>query len=76
LAVRQLLLDEYGIEVGGGFGPLKGHLLRIGLMGYNSSRKSVDTVLAALEHILPRCGYQVPAGAALAAADVVYRDRD
>ncbi|HLZ55731.1 MAG TPA: alanine--glyoxylate aminotransferase family protein [Ktedonosporobacter sp.] len=74
-AVRQLLLDEYGIEVGGGFGPLKGHLLRIGLMGYNSSRKSVDTVLAALEHILPRCGHQVPAGAALDAADVVYRDR-
>src|SRR5213082_425413 len=46
LAIRKALLDEYSIEVGGGFGALKGRLIRIGLMGYNSSRKNVDTVLA------------------------------
>ncbi len=75
LAVRKGLLEEYNIEIGGGFGPLKGRLIRIGLMGYNSSRKNVDTVLAALEHILPRCGLQPTPGAALAAADEVYKSR-
>lgn len=73
LAIRKALLDEYSIEIGGGFGALQGRLIRIGLMGYNSCRKNVDTILAALEHILPRCGLTPPAGAALAAADAVYR---
>jgi alanine-glyoxylate transaminase/serine-glyoxylate transaminase/serine-pyruvate transaminase len=71
--VRQQLLEQYSIEIGGGFGPLKGRLIRIGLMGYNACRKNVDTVLAALEHVLPSCGWQPPIGAALAAADAVYR---
>ncbi len=75
LAIRKGLLDEYNIEVGGGFGALKGRLIRIGLMGYNSNRKNVDTVLAALEHVLPRSGLTPPAGAALAAADAVYKER-
>src|SRR2546421_9631252 len=73
LAIRKGLLDEYNIEIGGGFGPLKGRLIRIGLMGYNSCRKNVDTVLAALEHVLPRSGLTPHAGAALAAADSVYK---
>jgi alanine-glyoxylate transaminase/serine-glyoxylate transaminase/serine-pyruvate transaminase len=73
LAIRKGLLEEYSIEVGGGFGPLKGRLIRIGLMGYNSCRKNVDTVLAALEHVLPRSGFTPPVGAALAAADSVYQ---
>ncbi len=75
MAVRKGLLEEYNIEIGGGFGPLKGRLLRIGLMGYNSCRKNVDTVLAALEHVLPRCGFEPHVGAALAAADAVYKGR-
>ncbi len=73
LAIRQGLLDEYNIEIGGGFGQLHGHLIRIGLMGYNSCRKNVDTVLSALEHVLPRCGFTPHTGAALAAADAVYK---
>jgi len=73
LAIRKGLLEEYSIEVGGGFGPLKGRLIRIGLMGYNSCRKNVDTVLAALEHVLPRSGFTPQVGAALAAADSVYQ---
>src|SRR5438874_1675581 len=73
LAVRQRLLEEYDIEIGGGFGPLKGRLLRIGLMGYNSCRKNVDTVLSALEHVLQGPGFQPHVGAALAAADAVYK---
>src|SRR5262249_21654360 len=75
-AVRNALLEEYDIEIGGGFGPLKGRLLRIGLMGYNASRKNVDTVLAALEHVLPRCGFTPRAGAALAAAGAIYKQKD
>lgn len=75
LAIRNGLLNEYSIEIGGGFGPLKGRLIRIGLMGYNSCRKNVDTVLSALEHVLPRSGLQPQAGAALAAADAVYKTR-
>jgi len=77
-AIRKALLDEYSIEIGGGFGALKGRLIRIGLMGYNSSRKNVDTVLAALEHVLPRSGFKPTAGAALTAltaADAVYKAR-
>src|SRR6266700_1103970 len=73
LAVRQRLLEEYNIEIGGGFGALKGHLLRIGLMGYNSCCKNVDTVLSALEYLLQGPGFQPHVGAALAAADAVYK---
>ena len=75
VAVRNGLLEEYDIEVGGGFGPLKGRLLRIGLMGYNSNRKNVEVVLSALEHILPRCGFTPNSGAALPAVDAVYKSR-
>ena len=71
--VRKLLLDEYSIEIGGGFGALKGRLIRIGLMGYNSTPKNVYTILSALEHVLPRCGFQLEAGAALKAVDAFYQ---
>ncbi|HEX9132410.1 MAG TPA: alanine--glyoxylate aminotransferase family protein [Ktedonobacteraceae bacterium] len=75
LAIRNSLLDEYSIEVGGGFGALKGRLIRIGLMGYNSSRKNVDTILSALEHVLPRSGFQPAIGAAISAADAIYKTK-
>ena len=72
LALRRHLLNAYDIEVSGGIGKLQGHLLRIGLMGYNANRKNVTALLAALEHVLPQCGLTPTAGAALAAADAVY----
>ena len=75
MALRNGLLEEYSIEVGGGFGALKGRLIRIGLMSYNSCHKNVDTVLSALEHVLPRSGFKPNPGAALAAADAVYKAR-
>ncbi|WP_052887848.1 pyridoxal-phosphate-dependent aminotransferase family protein [Thermogemmatispora carboxidivorans] len=70
--LRQQLLTGYSIEVGGGLGSLKGQLLRIGLMGYNACRKNVETVLAALEQLLPSYGWPVQAGTALTAAAAVY----
>ena len=71
-AMRKMLLNEYSIEIGGGLGKLQGRLIRIGLMGYNSSKKNVDTILSALEHVLPQNGFSPLAGMALAAADAVY----
>jgi alanine-glyoxylate transaminase/serine-glyoxylate transaminase/serine-pyruvate transaminase len=51
-AIRRQLLERYGIEIAGGFGPLAGKIWRIGLMGYSSRRENVLTLLAALEELL------------------------
>lgn len=75
MAIRNALLNDYDIEIGGGFGNLQGHLIRIGLMGYNSNRKNVSTMLSALEHVLPQSGHTPTPGAGLAAADAVYKGR-
>ncbi len=73
-AGRKLLLSEFGIEIGGGLGDLKGKAWRIGLMGYNSRPGIVLLLLGALEQCLARAGAKVPAGAAVAAANAVYTD--
>jgi alanine-glyoxylate transaminase/serine-glyoxylate transaminase/serine-pyruvate transaminase len=52
--VRKRLLEQYGIEIGAGLGPLAGKVWRIGLMGSSSSPASVDRVLAALGEVLGR----------------------
>ena len=66
--VRRQLLDEFNIEIAGGFGPLKGKIWRIGLMGYASQRSNVLLVLAALEKVLLDQGFRAPAGAGVGAA--------
>ena len=72
LAVRKRLLADWGIEIGGGLGSLKGQAWRIGLMGYGSRQANVTLVLAALETCLRDLGHKVSPGAALAAASGVY----
>jgi alanine-glyoxylate transaminase/serine-glyoxylate transaminase/serine-pyruvate transaminase len=72
LTVRRRLLKDWGIEVGGGLGPLKGKAWRIGLMGHSSRRSNVTLVLSALETCLLDLGCRVEPGAALHAADEVY----
>jgi alanine-glyoxylate transaminase/serine-glyoxylate transaminase/serine-pyruvate transaminase len=70
-----VLLDECNIEIGGGLGPLKGKVWRIGLMGESSTEANVLLLLSALERILPRAGLErkaIQAGAALAAAAGIY----
>jgi len=52
VGVRKRLLNEYNIEIAGGFGPLKGQIWRIGLMGFSSRRENVTLLLAALRNIL------------------------
>jgi alanine-glyoxylate transaminase/serine-glyoxylate transaminase/serine-pyruvate transaminase len=51
-AVRRRLLEEYGIEIGGGLGPLAGKAWRIGLMGHGATVRNVDLFLTALRQIL------------------------
>ena len=50
--VRRRLLQDYNIEIAGGFGPLAGAVWRIGLMGHSSRRENVVTLLGALHEIL------------------------
>ena len=50
--VRRRLLQDYNIEIAGGFGPLAGAVWRIGLMGHSSRRENVVTLLGALDEIL------------------------
>jgi alanine-glyoxylate transaminase/serine-glyoxylate transaminase/serine-pyruvate transaminase len=51
-ALRRRLLEQYNIEIAGGFGPLAGKVWRIGLMGHSSRRENVVLLLAALERLL------------------------
>jgi alanine-glyoxylate transaminase/serine-glyoxylate transaminase/serine-pyruvate transaminase len=66
--VRNQLLDEFNIEIAGGFGPVKGKIWRVGLMGYCSQKPFVLLFLAALEKILLDQGFRVPSGAGVGAA--------
>ncbi|MEI7683468.1 MAG: alanine--glyoxylate aminotransferase family protein [Planctomycetota bacterium] len=72
LSVRKRLLDDFGIEFGGGLGDFKGKVWRIGIMGYNSRPSCVLLALAALEQCLMRVGYKVQPGAGVAAANKSY----
>ena len=66
--VRQQLLNEFNIEIAGGIGKTKGHIWRVGLMGYSSQNTNVLLFLAAIEKVLLDQGRRVPAGAGVAAA--------
>ncbi len=52
VAVRKRLLYEFGLEIGGGLGDLKGKIWRIGTMGASATRRNVALLIIALEHIL------------------------
>lgn len=54
LAVRKQLLNDYNLEIAGGFGPLVGKIWRIGLMGYSSRLENVMLLLAALREVLKK----------------------
>jgi alanine-glyoxylate transaminase / serine-glyoxylate transaminase / serine-pyruvate transaminase len=66
--VRNQLLDEFNIEIAGGFGPIKGKIWRVGLMGHCSQKTNVLLFLAALEKTLIDQGFRVPSGAGVGAA--------
>jgi alanine-glyoxylate transaminase / serine-glyoxylate transaminase / serine-pyruvate transaminase len=73
VAVRKQLLQEFGIEIGGGLGPWKGKAWRIGLMGHGSQPANVLLFLAALERCLTSQGYAFSAGDSIAAANAFYQ---
>lgn len=55
-AARRRLLDEFGLEIGGGLGEFAGRVWRIGLMGYGARPANVRACLGALEAVLDRQG--------------------
>lgn len=50
--LRRRLLDAHGIEVGAGLGPLAGKIWRVGLMGENARKQSVERLAGALDQEL------------------------
>lgn len=70
--LRSALLQDYGIEIGTSFGPLRGRIWRIGTMGCNARRDAVLTTLAALEQVLRGAGVSVAAGGGVGAAREMY----
>ena len=70
--VRTHLLQQYGIELGGGLGPLRGRVWRIGLMGESCRQAHVLTLLNALEEIFAGQGRLTQPGRAVQAATETY----
>jgi alanine-glyoxylate transaminase / serine-glyoxylate transaminase / serine-pyruvate transaminase len=71
-SVRSQLLNEFGIEIGAGLGPMKGKTWRIGLMGDSSSARNVLLFLAALGKCLGDQNSATQSGAGVAAANAFY----
>lgn len=53
-AARRRLLDRWGIEVGGGLGPVAGQVWRVGCMGHTARQRNVTLLLAAVAELLGR----------------------
>lgn len=68
---RRNLLESFDIEIGGGLGPLKGRIWRVGLMGSSSTANHV-LLLGALERVLASEGFK--GGSGVSAANAVYRE--
>jgi len=68
MIVRKQLLEQFGIEIGGGLGALKGKVWRVGLMGYSCQPRNVLLFLAALEQVLLEQGVKVREGEGRTAA--------
>jgi alanine-glyoxylate transaminase/serine-glyoxylate transaminase/serine-pyruvate transaminase len=71
-SVRRRLLEEFGIEIGAGLGPLAGRIWRVGLMGAGSTLSNILLFLSAFERVLRASGHRAGSeSAALAAAERV-----
>lgn len=69
---RNYIIQNYGIEIGGGLGKFKGKAWRVGLMGESSKRSNVILLLNVLGDALMNQGYKVDFGAATEAALNIY----
>ncbi len=72
--VIRAMLDDFSIEIGTSFGPLRGRIWRIGTMAYNCRKDALLTTLAALDATLRRLGFAAPPGAGVDAARRVWDD--
>lgn len=70
--VRELLLNQFGVEIASSFGDLKGKIWRIGNMGYSSRHENVLHVLSSLEGALSYYDADIIKGEAIKAALDVY----
>lgn len=52
--VRQVLRDDFKIEIGAGLGPLAGKIWRIGLMGHTARAENVERFLKAIEEVIKK----------------------
>ena len=68
--VRKMLLNDFGVEIGGGLGDLAGKVWRVGLMGHVCCKRNVFLFLSALESILKSQGVKVKGGGLEAALSV------
>jgi len=71
--VRSRLRRDHLIEIGGGLGPFKGKVWRIGLMGHGSRRENVERLLRALALTLNELGYSCSGEEAFTEAGKVYQ---
>lgn len=71
-AVKNFLLDVFGVEIAGSFGRLIGKIWRFGNMGFSSRRENVLQVLGAFEAALLYHGADIEAGKGVQAALEVY----
>ena len=60
--VRDLLLEQFKIEIASSFGALKGKIWRVGNMGYSSRQTNVLHFLSAFETVLKKVGYEFDYG--------------
>lgn len=74
IKIRKALLNDFGIEIGGGLGEFAGRIWRVGLMGHTSHPRNVMIFLSALETVLKAEGFKVQPGA-LDAAAAVYEEK-
>ncbi len=55
-AVRERMLEKFGVEIGAGLGPLKGKVWRIGVMGASATPRHIHACLTALGDALAAQG--------------------
>lgn len=74
IKIRKALLNDFGIEIGGGLGEFAGKIWRVGLMGHTSRRRNVVLFLSALETVL-KAGHVKTQPGAFEAAAAVYEEK-
>ncbi len=72
MAVRNYLMEKYGIEILGGFGPLAGQVFRIGIMGVLATEKDTLYLIEKFQEALEASGFQAK-GNGKAAAEASYQ---